>query len=639
MSWMQQLADVYKRNESQVGKFEERRNQRITLLPVSHVMQSSQIEILITLDGEFNSAKVVDKENSRTIVPATTDSANRSGTKIAPYYIHDKLQYVAGDFVDYGGPEKHKEYYNAYCMQMKEWAKSVNAPQKVKSIYSYISKGNVIGDLVNENILPIDENQHVLDKWPNDQKNEKPEIYKLVLGSPLSAFVRFDVLHESPEDPVVWEDRKLFDNFIDLSERTHEQERGLCYVTGEYTTLTTQHGSRVRHAGDMAKLISANDSSGYTYRGRFAEATEAVQVGYDVSQKSHHALRWLIQRQGTYIDSRYFVSFGLEQPNVPDPFDGTNEFMYEDIFTESLQELGREQALTEDLVGEELNKALQGVNHHLDKENLEHIVVMALDAATSGRLAIVYYQQISAYLFYKAILEWHMSCRWLQTYKAESTNKIRFYVGTPSTYRIAEAVYGSKADNRVKKDLYSRLLPCIIEQKQIPRDIVRTIFNRVKNPFSFTNSNESWQETLHVACALINKQYESEGYTVALQEDNHSRDYLFGRLLGIAEVMERKVLEKRYEKRATNATRYFNAFTQHPARTWMVIRKQLAPYFENSSDNTRYYAMLLQQVENKLSTEQMTDNSLKPVFLLGYSSQIQNMYTKKEENKNDGIEA
>ncbi|TFJ91951.1 type I-C CRISPR-associated protein Cas8c/Csd1 [Lentibacillus salicampi] len=639
MSWMQQLADVYKRNESHIGEFEERRNQRITLLPVSHVMQGAQIEILITPDGEFKSAKVVDKENSRTIVPATTDSANRSGAKIAPHYIHDKLQYVAGDFLDFGGPEKQKEHFNVYCEQMKKWAESADAPQKIKIIYSYISKGNVIDDLVNEKILPVDDHQQVVDKWPNDQKDEKPEIYKLVPGSPLSAFVRFDVLHEAPNDPVVWEDRNLFGNFIDFLERTHTQEQGLCYVTGEYTTLTTQHGSRIRNAGDMAKLISANDSSGYTYRGRFAEATEAVQIGYDVSQKSHHALRWLIQRQGTYIDSRYFVSFGLEQPDVPDPFDSTRELMDEDIFAESLQDLGAEQALTEDLVSEELNKALQGINHHLDKENLENIVVMALDAATSGRLAIVYYQQISAYLFYKAILEWHMSCSWLQTYKDESTNKTRSYVGTPSTYRIAESVYGSKADSRIKKDLYSRLLPCIIERKRIPRDIIQTIFNRIKNPFSFTNSNESWQATLQVACALINKQYESEGYTVALQEDNHSRDYLFGRLLGIAEVMEKRVLEKRDEKRSTNATRYFNAFTQHPARTWMVIRKQLAPYFENSSDKTGYYAMLLQQVENKLSTEQMTDDSLKPIFLLGYSSQIQTLYTKKEENKNDGIEA
>src|SRR5699024_10967607 len=120
------------------------------------------------------------------------------------------------------------------------------------------------------------------------------------------------------------------------------------------------------------------DSSGYTYRGRFANPTEAVQIGYGVSQKAHHALRWLIQRQGTYVDSRYFVSFGLEQPDVFEPFDGTGELMEEDFFAQDLQELGKEQALTEDLVAEELNKALQGMNHVLEKENLENVVVISL---------------------------------------------------------------------------------------------------------------------------------------------------------------------------------------------------------------------------------------------------------------------
>src|SRR5699024_3086638 len=121
------------------------------------------------------------------------------------------------------------------------------------------------------------------------------------------AFVRFDVFHKTPNDPVVWEDTNLFNEFITYLETTTEMEMGYCYVTGKETLLTTQHGSRLRNAGDMSKLISANDSSGYTYRGRFAKSTEAVQIGYDVSQKAHHALRWLLQRQGTYVDSRYFV--------------------------------------------------------------------------------------------------------------------------------------------------------------------------------------------------------------------------------------------------------------------------------------------------------------------------------------------
>lgn len=628
MSWMQQLAEVYDHNDSQVGKFEARRNQRITLLPVSHVMQSAQIEILITANGDFYTAKVIDKENARTIVPATTASANRSNTS-APHYIHDKLAYVAGDYVKYGGDPKFEKYYQDYVEQMKKWAQSEYATPKIHAIYSYISNGRVIEDLIHAKILHVDNNR-IIDKWPS--KEDKPEIYKVVLNGPLTAFVRFDVVHDAPEEPVVWEDTRLFQLFIDFLETSSKKRAGYCYVSGINTTLTTQHGSRLRNAGDMAKLISANDQQGFTYRGRFAQPTEAVQIGYEISQKAHHALRWLIQRQGLYVDSRYFVTFGLEHGTVPEPFESTF-----DIFETEFESLAKEQILTEEIVAEELNKALQGMHHTLTNENLENVIVLALDAATKGRLAIVYYQHLKAEIFFEAIQHWHLTCRWLQSYKDPDTNQLISFVGTPSTYRIAEAVYGSKANSRIKKDLYTRLLPCIVEKTPLPKDIVHIIFNRVKSPFSFTHSNESWNTTLNIACALINKQYESEGYTVALQEENHSRDYLFGRLLGIAEVMERGVLKERGENRATNATRYFNAFSQHPARTWLVVRKQLTPYFERSGYNTNYYAMLLQKIESKFTDVKMTDEPLSPIFLLGYSSQIQDLYTKKEEKQNDSI--
>jgi len=332
---MQQLSKVYDNNETQVGHFEERRNQRITLLPVSHVMQSAQIEVLIDSKGNFISAKVIDKENARTIVPVTTDSANRSGSKTAPHFLHDKLSYVAGDYVAYGGEEKREEHYKKYLEQMQQWAEFLGAPDKVKAIYEYIKKGTVIGDLVKEKILPVDAENKVMDKWTSTE--EKPLIYKVVTGGILSAFVRFDVLHESPEDPVVWEDKDLFDAYIQYYETIADMDKGYCYVTGKNTLLTTQHGSRIRNAGDMSKLISANDSAGYTYRGRFAEATEAVQIGYDVSQKSHHALRWLFQRQGTSIDSRYFVSFGVERAEVPEPFNGSGDYL-KDLFSMETEE-------------------------------------------------------------------------------------------------------------------------------------------------------------------------------------------------------------------------------------------------------------------------------------------------------------
>lgn len=623
MSWMQNLSSVYDHNEHRVGEFEEVREQRVTLLPIAHMTQSAQIEVNLTPDGKFMNAKIID--NERTIIPMTLDSANRT-SGVRPHYLHDNLFYVAGDYLDYGGEERRGKHFPAFKEQLRGWASDPNAPSEVKAIYKYISKERVIEDLVAEKILPVDDDGKVISRITG---RDRPEIYKVVTGDVLGAFVRFNVIQ--PNTVPVWENKTIFNHFITYFNATNEAERGTCYVTGNSDAiLTTQHGSRIRNAGDLSKLISANDNRGFTYRGRFKTPTEAVQVGFDVSQKAHHALRWLFQRQGTYVDSRYFVTFGIEATDVPAPYSDGLSFLSEDV-----KEKAEQSVLTEEVVAREIAKALHGYEIEFNEINLQNIIVMAVDAATSGRLAIVYYQEIHPDLYLKSIKKWHTTCRWLQAVRDSETKKIRRFVGTPSTYRIVEAVYGGRADARIKKELYTRLLPSIVEEKPLPRDIVRLIYNRVLNPFSFEGTRESWEATLNIACALINKQYESEGFTVALVEDNNSRDYLFGRLLGVAEVMERNILKERNEKRATNATRYFNAFSQHPARTWQVIRKQLTPYFERLGSNASWYARLLQEIETNMTIEQMTDDPLGPIFLLGYSSQIQDMYTKREDKEND----
>lgn len=61
----------------------------------------------------------------------------------------------------------------------------------------------------------------------------------------------------------------------------------------------------------MAKLISGNDERGFTYRGRFENRGQAVSVGYESSQKTHNALRWLLARQGKYIDGEVTVAWKL----------------------------------------------------------------------------------------------------------------------------------------------------------------------------------------------------------------------------------------------------------------------------------------------------------------------------------------
>lgn len=144
MSWLFHLYETYEANLDQVGKAVKKgKDREYTLLPLSHTTQNAHIEVTIDEDGNFNAAKVLNKEN--TLIPCTEDAASRSGSKIAPYPLHDKLSYVAGDFVKYSSKVKNQDGapFAAYIKNLGEWAGSPHANEKVKCIYNYLRKGNV----------------------------------------------------------------------------------------------------------------------------------------------------------------------------------------------------------------------------------------------------------------------------------------------------------------------------------------------------------------------------------------------------------------------------------------------------------------------------------------------------------------
>ena len=53
-----------------------------------------------------------------------------------------------------------------------------------------------------------------------------------------------------------------------------------------------------------------------------------------------------------------------------------------------------------------------------------------------------------------------------------------------------------------------------------------------------------------------------------LDYDRTDRDYLFGRLLAIANYAERKTFTSTDSGRETNAIRYMSDFVKRPATTW-----------------------------------------------------------------------
>lgn len=64
-----------------------------------------------------------------------------------------------------------------------------------------------------------------------------------------------------------------------------------------------------------AKLLSANDSTNFTYRGRFASKEEALQVDGETSQKIHSTLQWLVNNHGTITDTQAIVICSVKNPN------------------------------------------------------------------------------------------------------------------------------------------------------------------------------------------------------------------------------------------------------------------------------------------------------------------------------------
>nr|WP_295971214.1 type I-C CRISPR-associated protein Cas8c/Csd1 [uncultured Bacillus sp.] len=625
MSWLLNLYETYESNLDQVGVIEKKYNgQEFTLLPISHTTQNAHIEVEITEDGEFHSAFVVDKGDASTLIPCTEESASRAGAKIAPYPLHDKLSYVAGDFVAYGGQIKKDEPFTYYIKRLKEWAESPYATFKVKSIYKYLKKKHLIRDLVEAKILYLDSNGKLIGKW--DQKyeslhGEKPPLFSVLSGEQESAFIRFNVYSSSDNVYTkIWKDKEMYDSFIGFYSNLLGND-DLCYVTGEVLPSTNKHANKIRNPADKAKLISANDTSGFTFRGRFNKSNEVASVSYAVSQEAHNALKWLINRQAKIIDQRVFLVWGNDELDLPDITEDTF-----DIFSlnHTPSDKKVKKSYTHQELADNLAKALDGYKHNLSSKSKVNIIV--LDSATTGRMAVLYYRNMHREIYLNRIENWHSTCAWLHRYRKDEEGAYVQFYGAPATKDIAFAAYGSKANEKVVKGLMERILPCIVDEREIPLDIVRSAFYRASNPVSM--EKWEWDKTLSITCALINKK--EAGYSVALDTENNNRDYLFGRLLAIADVLERRALGND-ETRSTNAIRYMNSFSRHPERTWNTIQACLQPYQARLGTKARYLSGLIDEVADRINFDEFNNRPLSGKYLLGFYSQRHELYQKKEK--------
>lgn len=635
MNWIANLYHTYESNSNWIGVFQKKSNdQEYALLPICHSTQSAHVEVTLDETGEWITASVVDKSDSNTIIPATEDSSSRT-SKPVPYPLFDKLMYVAGDYETYCSPYKSGNPYQDYIQQLTAWCESPYAHPKVRAVLSYLSRGTLIADLVRAGVLVLDETGKLAAKNTpalEEKHGGKPEIFKVIASEQSSAFVRFIVHVPGKTESRLWRDSSVHESFKSyyLSQLLDED---LCYVTGTKGPYADKHASRLRHSGDMTKLISANDTKGFTFRGRFHTGRQAASISYEVSQKAHSALKWLIERQGITIDDKVFLVWGTDSADTPNVMGDTSDLLSQ-MFADEQHDTSGDS--THQAFAGQVRKALNGYRYQ--GEYGSEVVIMILDGATgtNGRLSIVYYRDMDKNLFLDRLEQWHTSCSWLHRYRTDADKKQITFIGAPATCDIAFAVYGSKAGEKVVKELMERMLPCIIDGRSIPLDVIRGAVQRTSNPVAMEVGE--WEKTLSITCALLRKHYEREGFELGLDVNNTDRNYLFGRLLAIADVLERSALD-RDEKRATNAIRYMNAFAQRPERTWKTIQEAIQPYQARLGNQVLRYNKLLDEVGSKFRPEDFNNQSLTGLYLLGFYSQRHELYKSKQTREEEATAA
>lgn len=641
MSYVNELIDLYNKNQDKIGVIEYRGDIPYVLLPPFHTTVTAQITVTIDQNGNFMRAELVAQDDKMTIIPVTEKSGSRTAGK-EPHPLCDNLRYLAGDYKDY---YKDDGVCNElYMSQIEKWEKSTYSHEKVKAIYLYLKKATLIKDLVEQKIIKLNDNNQI------DDKENMEGIVQT------KAFVRFiirstgeNLYREIPDE--CWKDRTLQDCYIKYV-RSQEREKGMCYLTGNMESISYLHSKKIRNEGDGAKLISANDSQNFTYRGRFANREEAVAVGSETSQIVHNTLKWIIRKQGAFFDTMTIVTWESDQLSMPKWNMDTESIIteYENEQEENDwdswdDDWSEEEEVSDGnpITAEKFYKALNGYGKKVD--NTSNMILIAFDAATPGRLAMIENVTLDTARYLKNIEKWHNDCNWIHE-KWKDGKRIQFW-GMVGVRDIADILFGIENKGKLSivdgngKKLYAevakRLLPCIWYGSNIPYDYVNLAVVKASNPLTY-KERKNWERVLTLACSMVKKNEKDrnkEEWNVALDKSAKDRSYLYGRLLAVADRIEYMTYDAKDNGRITNAKRYMSTFSQRPYETWKVIEENIQPYLAKLDVVKRkYYENLLSEICNLFDIDKFRENKkLDGLYLLGFHSQEYDLRFKKENSE------
>lgn len=646
MGLFQNLLETYENCAEAVGKeqidADGKVNEKKTLLPICHMTFKSEICVTIDKDGHFISASRDGKETT-IVIPCTESSAGRS-SGIAAHPLCDQLDYVGGI---------NDDKTNAYLSGLNAWKDAI---AELDAIHTYVSEKTIINDLLHNGIFKDSEFQSTNEE--NAERHlDREKIRKIG--------VRFTVLLD--DDAVnVWQSETLRSAWIShVIGSTVGDNSIFDYLSGEIArSIAAQHPKNINSFTGNAKLLSCNDTTEFTFRGRFAEKDDALIIDYAQSQKMHQMLRWLIANYGYAVDSQVVVTWAVDRDTQVKAKAQENSFqLYSDMETVKTDaDILSEAKLQVDAnYAEKLKKLLQGYGNAEDlKQHHLKICIAVFDAATTGRMGLVFYQEMPKHQYHENIVNWHLETSYyLTAWKKEKDENGKeksipiHYVGAPSYDDILFAVYGKsrgdKSYDTLKKKTRKQLLECMFGNFAFPKSMVDMAANRASQPMSFTDSNgkfseNDWRRAISITCALARKFYKSkskEVFPLTLDELQNDRSYLYGRWLAVADKIEEAVLrsQDKQNERPTNAVRLTSSYSVKPFTTKLILSQQLQPYImQKNSLYKNFFLPIITEIDEKLMEYTDNNDHLSPLYLLGYSAQYRALSKNNKIEKSEGTD-
>lgn len=623
MSWMQKLCEAY-----DAGIICDQSKESVMLVPLGFVRKKVKYHVVISQDGGFVSADELMDENQFQEIPSTPQAESRTGDNGAPFPLTEQLKYLVYE-------DKNLRRFGRYMEQINAWCEQPYAPSCLRTVYTYLDGHTLLADLESQPNLK-------LKYYKNTEKREGA-------GEDAKAMVCFSVQMQDGGSDDLWLRADIKESWSRYLADKLPGVRDFCYVEGKMLPSVENHPKLQGNA----KLISAKDSEfPFQYRGRFVGDRSAAIVSFDASVRAHNALIWLITRQGMQKYGMTWVVWNTNGAVMKAPIDEKNGFIEE--------EEDEEDAVLDSVIdtfesyAREVMSAARGYGgrlHDYNPKRTNSAVILGLEAATDGRMSVTYYQECSGNEYAGRLEDWYRECCWWRYSWKKKTKEIV----TPNPEHIAIAVMGIDAVNAAKRDLkcekshtklmrklQSRILTCIVDKQPLPFDIVRSAFYRVCAPLAFVGgkdrqwSRSAWENSVDTACAMIycfQKRGLGEACEVfgpELQADSKRPDYLYGRLLAVADLMEERAMDKGRDY-PTNAVRLMQKFVQHPFETWLKIHEKLIPSFKKLGSEGKIYQIILEEIEQLFSGEDRYERGeLSLEFLQGFSSQKQKLFQKWE---------